>query len=792
MSAKRGKKGKPQLYSHIASAIIPITSIVAVPSVSQHFPQQKTRANEEWGPVASTLLRASLTSQILIPSSSSSKTSLNQYVEDDSQRSRIRTPIGRMDASTDDDEEESDEEKDEHKYQESLRASTVKKPTSTIADDDLSSKVHSDRKQTANAEVSKSSTATSTDDKNLKRATVTIIRQHVPPLVLNPSPSQLGPTSAKPSSQRDGIGEDAKSITTTTARSSLNDATTMPVSARSVSFKEPVVHETYDPPSSTSQKTNTVLVNNNYSVLDKIVIPPPEQYQQNVNDLEKRNQLLTDEVQQLRMINGNLQTQQEELLNRLQTSQKLSQRELSDLLKQAGHDQGQSSTQELKKENHFLKDFIHRLNVASSEYQIMHPPDVLKKDMNKEQRNLKALPMKGPSPIWLLNQKFLAPLFVCYDEKLHEREEFIRKLQTQLNELNNEVKLITNENLSLHERISRTSVSIPINQSSTHAIDIENIKRQAYLVLEENKVLQEQLNLQTNKLTDVQKVQIQEVSNLTRRLMVIESEKTEVDRLLETMRIKNEDLRKQYEQLIIDNDHRMHVEDHVREINEMKRLIDELIKKHASEMQLLLRRVQDAETVKRVAQLTLTESRNDNERLKNDINTIKKSNRKLEIRVKTFEKKLELQQLKEQRTTTMLDKANEEVEKCKLEQETYSILAKTKEEEMNQTKIQMQEEIKKITKLENHLENCKSKSKEHVSEVQEQMKKQYDNLKLRCSEREERIQQLLTLLNEKQVTIDDLNAERRNLEIDLETIWQTTNADNMRMRQQLLDMHAMN
>ena len=38
----------------------------------------------------------------------------------------------------------------------------------------------------------------------------------------------------------------------------------------------------------------------------------------------------------------------------------------------------------------------------------------------------------------------------------------------------------------------------------------ENIKRQAYLVLEENKVLQEQLDLQTNRLTDVQKTQIQE------------------------------------------------------------------------------------------------------------------------------------------------------------------------------------------------------------------------------------------------------------------------------------------
>jgi predicted metal-dependent hydrolase len=54
--------------------------------------------------------------------------------------------------------------------------------------------------------------------------------------------------------------------------------------------------------------------------------------------------------------------------------------------------------------------------------------------------------------------------------------------------------------------------------------------------------------------------------------MIVESEKTEADRTLETIRIKNEELRKKYEQLIMDNDHRIHVEDHVRELNEMKRL----------------------------------------------------------------------------------------------------------------------------------------------------------------------------------------------------------------------------
>lgn len=69
------------------------------------------------------------------------------------------------------------------------------------------------------------------------------------------------------------------------------------------------------------------------------------------------------------------------------------------------------------------------------------------------------------------------------------------------------MKLIINENTRLHERLSRSSIS---QGNDNQLSDIQQIKRQAYLVLEENKVLQDQLDLQTNRLNDVQKNQIQE------------------------------------------------------------------------------------------------------------------------------------------------------------------------------------------------------------------------------------------------------------------------------------------
>ncbi|CAF1317990.1 unnamed protein product [Rotaria magnacalcarata] len=832
MKKRGGKNTKPKLYSHIASAIIPSVGIIAVPSAAYHFPRQKVRGSEEWGPLASTLLRASSTSQLLVPSSTmmTSQEEL-QYIS--SIQGRVQ---GRIDTTTD--EEESDDARDQQPKRRELtqisaaqsnksRSTSLSdaekrlfgykvnhnESISTEASTENNSVAYLDPKQALTAELSRS-----IDEKNVKRTSVSITHQNNSSPVFNPVPSQAGPTSARSGTGAEGIGGELKSVTTI-PRSSLND-TSLPASARSVSFKEPIAAENEYSPSSKSSRTTTVLAYNPNSALNDIIIPPPEEYQQNLHELEKRNLLLNDEVQQLRLNNRNLQKQQEELLDRLQTSQKIPQQELTDLLRQSGRDQtkdlenltttlqnrcdqlqndlmfmkdkyeqsqNQSNIQELKRKTHFLEDYVHRLNAASSEYQAMHPPKTLKKEMNKDQRKTQGLPSKGPSPIWLLNQKFLAPLFVCYDEKLHENKEFIKKLQAELNELHDQVKMIANENILLNERLSRSTTS---KSHDAHLSDIEHIKRQAYLVLEENKVLQEQLNLQTNRLTDVQKVQIQEVSHLTRRLMIVENEKTENDRILETIRMRNEDLKRKNDHLVMDSNHRIHVQEHVHEISEMKRLTDELSEKHAHEMELVLRRVQDAESAKKIAQLKLTENRSEMERLKGEIKAIKKSNHKLQLRVQTYEKKLELQQVKEHRVIAMLEKSSDELEQTKLERDTYLALAKTKEEEMNKTQVRLIHDADKLAELEERLETYKSKNKERAHEAQEQIKKQHDNLKLRCLEHEQRIQQLVTLLNEKQVLVDDLNAEKRHLEVDLEAIWQATNADSMRIREQLLDMRV--
>lgn len=83
-----------QLYSNIGSAVIPSASIVAVPSVGQVFPRQKFRSNEEWGPLASNLLHAATTSQVLLPTTNALMTQHTENYAQRAARQRLDTSAG--------------------------------------------------------------------------------------------------------------------------------------------------------------------------------------------------------------------------------------------------------------------------------------------------------------------------------------------------------------------------------------------------------------------------------------------------------------------------------------------------------------------------------------------------------------------------------------------------------------------------------------------------------------------------------------------------------------------------
>ena len=190
--------------------------------------------------------------------------------------------------------------------------------------------------------------------------------------------------------------------------------------------------------------------------------------------------------------------------------------------------------------------------------------------------------------------------------------------------------------------------------------------------------------------------------------MIVEREKLDQERTIETLRMKNEDLRRQIDRITIENDQKISLNEHLNEIDELKRLLDESNEKHQRENELLLRRVRDAENAKKNAQMKLSDHRNELQQIQNEFRQTKKLNRKFEIRIETLEKKLELEKVKEQKNLFTIEQLRQiDVTSAKID-----------EENLENFKEKLDEEKKRTAELERQIETTNKSNKKHVEQIQ--------------------------------------------------------------------------
>lgn len=113
------------------------------------------------------------------------------------------------------------------------------------------------------------------------------------------------------------------------------------------------------------------------------------------------------------------------------------------------------------------------------------------------------------------------------------------------------------------------------------------------LVLEENKMLAEQLEFQKMKLIETQKQHIFEgcliflfgfknlnfkilfmlciVGNLSKRIIVNDSEKNELKNHNESLKLNNDELLRKYNDLLADSQRKVSLQDHLSQTGELKR-----------------------------------------------------------------------------------------------------------------------------------------------------------------------------------------------------------------------------
>nr|XP_046257231.1 centrosomal protein of 89 kDa isoform X3 [Scatophagus argus] len=231
--------------------------------------------------------------------------------------------------------------------------------------------------------------------------------------------------------------------------------------------------------------------------------------------LPERNTRMVDEQKLL-----------EERLQRLE--QEISHRQGSSNMRSSAGSQAElqnlrQHAQELVDENDALKMTVHRLNVELSRYQTCFRP--LSK---QESSRISGLPKTGSPPPWLLDMKYLSPLLLAYEDRMNEKDTLLQTSKEEVRKLRVHVEEVIKENERLHDEIA--------NIRGIREKDCHQLQQQAFLVLQENQVLIEQLEAQHVKAKASHSRHHSEVSKVSKQLMLLEAEKQRLQEDLEKSR----------------------------------------------------------------------------------------------------------------------------------------------------------------------------------------------------------------------------------------------------------------
>uniref|UniRef100_A0A2K5C8T7 Centrosomal protein 89 n=1 Tax=Aotus nancymaae TaxID=37293 RepID=A0A2K5C8T7_AOTNA len=370
--------------------------------------------------------------------------------------------------------------------------------------------------------------------------------------------------------------------------------------------------------------------------------------------------------------------------------------------------------QELVDENDGLKMTVHRLNVELSRYQTKF------RHLSKEE----------------LDKKYLSPLLLAYEDIMKEKDELNATLQ--------------------------------VAPESQYFILLINCRRQlqtqAKLVLEENKLLLEQLEIQQRKAKDSHQERLQEVSKVTKQLMLLETKTQDQEKELAENREQLEILHAKCRELKTHSDGKIAVEVHKSIVNELKsQLQKEEEKERAQKKSLLLERN------------SLTEQK---KALEAEL-----EKKKIEVLKKQVEKAMGNEMSAHQYLANLVGLA----ETITQERDSLMCLAKCLESEKDGVLNKVIKSNIRLGKLEEKVKGYKKQAAVKLGDISHRLLEQQEDFAGKTAQYRQEMRYLHQVLKDKQVVLDQALQQNREMEGELEVIWESTFRENRRIQELLQD-----
>ncbi|XP_049458276.1 centrosomal protein of 89 kDa isoform X1 [Epinephelus fuscoguttatus] len=469
---------------------------------------------------------------------------------------------------------------------------------------------------------------------------------------------------------------------------------------------------------------------------------------------------------------------------RMEDEQKLLEERLQRLEQEISHSQGSSNlrssagnqaellnlrqhAQELVDENDALKLTVHRLNVELSRYQTHFRP--LSK---QESSRIGGLPKTGPPPPWLLDVKYLSPLLLAYEDRMNEKDALLQTTEEEVKRLRVHVEEVIKENERLHDEITKIG---GVTQKNCH-----QLQQQALLVLQENQVLIDQLEAQHVKAKANHSKHYSEVSKVSKQLMLLEAEKQRLQEDLEESRREVQKNEKEVQVLQACLKDAITWEEHCNITGKLRRQLEQQEGRNRSEMDELLLRLSSLQEENRSLALDKANLTADIKRMETEQELTKQANRKAERRMSVLKRQKEECVLKEEKTRQYMGAVISVAEHISQERDQLLQMASVLQQEKQGFVKRLLNGTVRFGKLQEEVKVYRRQASTRLAVLEEAAEG-------RTASHQREILHLQRLLRERQEAEERLLQSKRELEEELEVVWQAATRENQQMRENLLD-----
>ncbi|XP_040921892.1 centrosomal protein of 89 kDa [Toxotes jaculatrix] len=460
----------------------------------------------------------------------------------------------------------------------------------------------------------------------------------------------------------------------------------------------------------------------------------------------------------------------EERLQRLE--QEISHSQASSNLRSSAGNQAElqnlrQHAQELVDENDALKLTVHRLNVELSRYQTRFRP-LSKQEISK----ISGLPKTGSPPPWLLDMKYLSPLLLAYEDRINEKDALLQTTEEEVKRLRVHVEEVIKENERLHDEIAKIG--------GFSLKDCHQLREQAFLVLQENQVLVDQLEAHHVKAKANHSRHHSEVSKVSKQLMLLEAEKQQLQEDLEESRREVQKNMREAQVMQARLKDAVTWDEHCTIAGKLRGQLEQQQNRSKREADELLLRVSSLQEENRRLAVDNANLTADMKRMEAELELTRQAKRKAERKMSVLKQQKEECLLKEEKIRHYMEAVISVAEHISQERDQLLRTASGLQQEKQEFIGKILNGTVQFGKLQEQVKVYRRQASTRLAALEEAAEG-------RTASYQREILHLQRLLRERQEAEERLLQSKREVEEELEVVWQAATWENQQMKETLLE-----